>query len=143
MRLTHFFLKLIIAIIFIQSLFFKFSGHPQAIHIFSTLNMEPFGRIILGCVELICAFLLFIPRFSLLATIGSLALMLGAVFFHLTTDLGIIVNWNGESDYGKLFSMAVIVIILCVMLIYSNLKTYYLNIKQNNSDSTTQEDIQV
>jgi hypothetical protein len=105
--------------------------------------MEPFGRIILGCVELIFAFLLFIPRFSLLATIGSLALMLGAVFFHLTTDLGIIVNWNGESDYGKLFSMAVIVIILCVMLIYSNLKTYYLNIKQNNSDSTTQEDIQV
>ncbi|MBL6658225.1 MAG: DoxX family protein [Flavobacteriales bacterium] len=124
MKLTNFFLKLIVAIIFIQSLFFKFSGHPQAIHIFSTLNMEPFGRVGIGCIELICALLFFIPRFSFLATIGSLVLMLGAVFFHLTTDLGIVVNWNGESDYGKLFSMAVIVIILCIILIYLNLKSH-------------------
>lgn len=132
MKLTNFFLKLIVAIIFIQSLFFKFSGHPQAIHIFSTLNMEPFGRVGIGCIELICALLLFIPRYSFLATIGSLVLMLGAVFFHLTTNLGIVVNWNGESDYGKLFSMATIVIIICAILIYSNINSHLsTNPKEN------------
>ena len=143
MKSINFFLKLIIAIIFIQTLFFKFSANPQAVHIFTTLDMEPYGRIFLGCLELICALLLFVPKFSIYATFVSLGLMLGAVFFHLTTDLGIVVEWNGESDNGRLFSMAVIVIILSVILIYSNLKSLLLINKKQTSDSTTQEDIQI
>ena len=49
----NFLLRLIVAIIFLQSLFFKFSGHAEAVHIFTTLGVEPWGRIVLGCIELI------------------------------------------------------------------------------------------
>ena len=49
----NFILRLIVAIILLQSLYFKFSGHPEAVHIFTTLGVEPWGRLILGFFELI------------------------------------------------------------------------------------------
>ena len=103
MKILSFLLKLIIAVIFIQSLFYKFSGHEQAIHIFSTLGIEPWGRIGIGIAELIIALLLFVPKTSVLAVVGSIGLMAGAVFSHLTTPLGVVVKWNGNSDNGVLF----------------------------------------
>ena len=48
-----FVLRLVVSIILLQSLLFKFSGHPEAVHIFSTLGVEPWGRLGLGCIELI------------------------------------------------------------------------------------------
>ena len=115
MKILSFLLKLIIAVIFIQSLFYKFSGHEQAIHIFSTLGIEPWGRIGIGIAELIIELLLFVPKTSVLAVVGSIGLMAGAVFSHLTTPLGVVVKWNGNSDNGVLFGMAVAV--LCCSLV--------------------------
>lgn len=57
-----FFLRLIVAVILLQTLYFKFGGHAEAVHIFSTLGVEPWGRIGLGCVELFVALTLLIPK---------------------------------------------------------------------------------
>ena len=43
-NLIDFFLRLITAIILLQSLYFKFTGHAEAVHIFSTLGVEPLGE---------------------------------------------------------------------------------------------------
>jgi hypothetical protein len=49
-------LRLIPAIILLQTLFFKFTAHPDSVAIFSKLHAEPFGRIFSGVLELITAF---------------------------------------------------------------------------------------
>ncbi len=108
--------KIIVAAIFVQSLYFKFTGHAEAIHIFSTIGMEPWGRFMVGISELIVAILFFIPRTQLHAAIGAIGLMAGAIGFHLFTPLGIVVMWDGQSDGGQLFIMAVIALVLSLYL---------------------------
>lgn len=103
-----FFLRLIVAVILLQTLYFKFGGHAEAVHIFTTLGVEPWGRILLGCIELIVAVGLLIPRTQVLASFASLGVLFGAIGAHFFTPLGIIVEWNGNSDGGQLFFMAVL-----------------------------------
>jgi hypothetical protein len=50
------------AVILTQTLFFKFSAAKESVYIFSTLGLEPWGRIGSGVIELIAAILLLIPR---------------------------------------------------------------------------------
>jgi len=45
-------LRLIAAVILLQTLFFKFSGARESVYIFSTLGLEPWGRI--GCLGTDC-----------------------------------------------------------------------------------------
>ena len=45
-------IRLIPAIILLQTLFFKFTGAPESVYIFETLGQEPIGRIGSGIVEL-------------------------------------------------------------------------------------------
>ena len=58
----YFVLRFVVAFILVQTLYFKFSAHPDSVHIFSTLGLEPYGRIGIGILELIAAILLFIPK---------------------------------------------------------------------------------
>ncbi|MEO6168969.1 MAG: DoxX family protein [Chitinophagales bacterium] len=105
-------LKIIAAGIMLQTLYFKFSAHPEAVYIFTTLGMEPWGRIGSGVMELIASILILIPRTSWIGAGMAFVLMAGAIFFHLT-KLGIIVY----NDGGKLFAMAVAVFIIsCIIL---------------------------
>ena len=48
-------LQLVVAAILLQTLFFKFTGAPESVYIFSTLGAEPWGRIGSGVVELVAA----------------------------------------------------------------------------------------
>ena len=48
------------------------------------------------------------------------AVMLGAVFFHLFTPLGIEVLHEGESDGGSLFYAALSILVLGVVLFLIN-----------------------
>lgn len=111
----NFFLRLVVAIILIQSLFFKFTGHAQAVHIFSTLGVEPWGRIVLGCIELIIGVSLLIPKSRTVATLAAMGVMAGALGAHLFTPLCIVVTWEGNSDKGQLFIMALITFIFCIL----------------------------
>ena len=108
-------IRLFVAIILLQSLYFKFGSHEQAIHIFSTLGVEPWGRFLIGGIELLLAIGILLPTTKSIANTLTGLVMIGAVGAHLFTPLGIVVRWNGQNDGGQLFAMGVTVIILCVI----------------------------
>lgn len=103
------------AVILLQTLFFKFTAHPDSVYIFTQLGLEPFGRIGIGIVELIAAILLLIPATQSIGGILSLGIISGALFSHLT-QLGIIVN----NDGGTLFALAVAVFISSAIVVWIN-----------------------
>ena len=107
-------LRILAAVILLQTLFFKFSGAEESIYIFSTLGMEPWGRIGTGVVELIASILLLIPRTTAIGAMLGLGVMSGALFFHLTR-LGIVV----KDDHGQLFAYALLVFFSCAILAWS------------------------
>lgn len=110
-------IKIVAAGIMLQTLYFKFSAHPEAIYIFTTLGMEPWGRIGIGVMELIASVLILVPRTSWLGAGLGMGLMAGAIFFHLT-KLGIVVY----NDGGRLFGMALAVFILSAIVLWVNRK---------------------
>ncbi|PZX91894.1 DoxX family protein [Flavobacterium aquariorum] len=107
--------RLTAAIILLQTLYFKFTAAEESVYIFSTLGMEPYGRIGSGIVELIAAVLILIPRTTWLGALMGAGVMLGAIFSHLFV-LGIKV----KNDGGELFILAIITFLCCIALIYWN-----------------------
>jgi uncharacterized membrane protein YphA (DoxX/SURF4 family) len=106
-------LRIVAAVILLQTLFFKFTGAPESVYIFTKVGsgiglnfLEPWGRIGSGLVELVAAILLFWPRWSWLGSLLALGVMANAILFHLTI-LGIEV----QGDRGLLFALAWIVLI--------------------------------
>src|SRR5216684_4372266 len=97
-------LRLVAAVILLQTLFFKFTAAPESVYIFTKVGAEPWGRIGSGVVELIAAVLLLTPRFTWLGSVLALGVMAGAILSHLTI-LGIEV----QGDRGLLFGLAVTV----------------------------------
>ncbi|MEL0226807.1 MAG: DoxX family membrane protein, partial [Flavobacteriaceae bacterium] len=83
-----FVLRLIIAVILLQTLYYKFGGHEDSIYIFTTLDLEPYGRIGIGVMELIASILILLKRTSWAGALLTVGLMAGAIFSHLT-QLGI------------------------------------------------------
>jgi uncharacterized membrane protein YphA (DoxX/SURF4 family) len=106
-------LKLIAAAIMLQTLYFKFTGHPESVQLFTILGMEPWGRIAIGVGELIASALLLIPVTAWFGALLGSGLMAGAIFFHITT-LGI--SFNGSP---LLFIYAVIVLVCCSIVLYA------------------------
>lgn len=107
--------KLIAVIILVQTLYFKFTGAQESVYIFSTLGIEPYGRIGSGIVELIASVLILIPRTTLLGAFMALGTMMGAIFSHLFV-LGIVV----KNDGGELFTLAIITLLCCLILVFQN-----------------------
>lgn len=98
-----------IGFVFVQSLFFKFTGSEESIFIFSTLRawsgialFEPAGRWIIGICELIASILLFLPRTRIFGAAMAIGIMTGAITFHLFTPLGVEILGDG----GELFILA-------------------------------------
>ncbi len=118
-------LRLLAAVIMIQTLYFKFTGHEQSVALFTELGMEPWGRIGTGVFELIASILILYPRTTGIGALLGLGLMSGAIFFHIT-KLGL--DFGG--DYG-LFIYALIAFICCLLLvIYSKNQIFkFLKIK--------------
>jgi len=106
-------LRVVAAGILLQTLFFKFSGAAESIYIFSTLGIEPYGRIGSGIAELICAILILIPKTTWIGAFGASGIMTGAILSHLFV-LGIVI----ENDGGFLFLLAIIVLLCCLTLLY-------------------------
>lgn len=106
-------LRLVAAIILLQTLFYKFTAAPESVYIFSVVGMEPWGRIGIGVLELIASILLLIPRTVVFGALLAVGVIAGALFFHLTI-LGIEVQGDG----GKLFGLAVIVMVAALALLF-------------------------
>ncbi len=132
-------LTLYIAFVFVQSLFFKFANAPETVHIFGTLDEWAgsfgagglfsqtglFSAYVIGSAELVASTLLLLgllgPRLHILAAIGSalgIAIMAGAISFHLFTPLGIVVQGDG----GLLFFMAIGVLIANVIILINRVQ---------------------
>jgi hypothetical protein len=96
--------RIIAAVILLQTLYFKFTAAPESVYIFTTVHMEPWGRIGSGVAELIASVLLLIPRLGWCGAGLALGVMDGAIMSHLTV-LGIDV----QGDHGELFFLALTV----------------------------------
>lgn len=104
-------------VVFIPSLFFKFSGAAETRHIFLTVGeflgigiFEPYGRYLIATAELMAAILLLIPRSQIYGAIIAIGVLSGAIFFHLFSPLGVVVRWteNGVAQQDEtLFVLAV------------------------------------
>nr|WP_298264226.1 DoxX family protein [uncultured Lutibacter sp.] len=110
-------IRIIIAVILIQTLRFKFTAHPDSVYIFSKAGMEPYGRIGIGILELIGAILILIPKTVWVGAILILSVISGAIFIHFTL-LGIEVN----NDGGTLFFMAISTFILSSIVLWNERK---------------------
>ena len=121
------------AVIFLDSLRYKFTDHPKTQVIFGRLDgwaatlgapglfghTGLFSQYVIGTIELLASTLLIVglmPRFKHLQAGGALAgllVMMGAVSFHLFTPLGIDPNGDG----GGLFAAACTNLAFAVLLL--------------------------
>jgi hypothetical protein len=121
------------AIVFLDSLRYKFTDHPKTQEIFGRLDgwasslglpglfghTGLFSQYVIGSAELAASTLLLVgraPRFARLNAVGALiglAIMTGAVSFHLFTPLGI----DPNNDGGGLFAAAVTIWLSAVALL--------------------------
>jgi hypothetical protein len=136
----HWLLTLYVAFVFIQSLFFKFSGSPETVYIFegkldpwaATLGFAGvfapggiFSAKVVGSFELLASLLLLAGAawksqrgVQVLGAALGLGIISGAIFFHLFTPLGVaVVNADGSSDGGELFALACGVWVACAGLL--------------------------
>jgi len=107
--------RLVAAVIMAQTLFFKFSGAPESIAIFTKMGMEPWGRYGTGVAELVAAILLLInstARWGALLACGTMA---GAIGSHL-----LILGIESNGDGGYLFILACIVMVCSLFIVWVN-----------------------
>ena len=140
-RHGHWLLTLFVAFVFIQSLFFKFTGSPETVYIFQG-KLDPwaaslgfagvfapggvFSAKVVGSFELIASLLLLAGaalsgqrEVQVLGAAMGLGVISGAIFFHLFTPLGVaVVNTDGSSDGGALFLLACGVWLCCAALLW-------------------------
>jgi len=146
-RHGHWLLTLYVAFVFIQSLFFKFTGSPETVYIFQG-KLDPwaaslgfagvfapggiFSARVVGSFELIASVLLLagavLQRQRIVQVLGAamgLGVISGAIFFHLFTPLGVaVVNTDGSSDGGELFMLACGVWVACAALLWLRRDTW-------------------
>jgi hypothetical protein len=106
-------LRWIAAIIFAQTLYFKFSGADESVWIFQQLGAEPIGRLGSGVIELLCVILLLLPQTAWMGALLGIGVISGAIASHLFI-LGIEVQGDG----GLLFYLAVVVWVCCAVILW-------------------------
>jgi putative oxidoreductase len=111
-RIIDWLFRIAIAVILLQTLYFKFSGHPESVALFSKLGVEPWGRIGTGVIELIAGILILIPATALIGAALSLGLMAGAIASHL-----FVIGIESDNDGGQLFMLAIIVLALSLVVL--------------------------
>jgi putative oxidoreductase len=113
--LFYWVVRILAALILLQTLYFKFTGAEESVYIFSIAGMEPWGRIGVGILELIAAVLILITSTVWLGAALAAGLMAGAIGMHLTI-LGIAV----KDDRGYLFFLALLVFVCSLIMLWFN-----------------------
>lgn len=104
-------LRIIAATILLQTLYFKFTAHPESVELFTKLGAEPWGRIGTGILELITGILLLIPSAAFVGGLLGMGLMFGAIASHI-----LVIGIESKGDGGQLFMLAIIVLICSVAI---------------------------
>ena len=102
------------AVILLQTLFFKFTGAPESVYIFTKVGMEPWGRYGSGVAELIASMMLLSPCYAWAGALLALGVMGGAIVSHLTV-LGIVVQNDGGLLFGLALAVAVCSLITLIL----------------------------
>ncbi|MFY8046651.1 MAG: DoxX family protein [Chitinophagaceae bacterium] len=111
-RIIDWLFRIAIAVILLQTLYFKFTGHPESVALFSKLGVEPWGRIGTSVIELIAGILILVPATALIGAALSLGLMAGAIASHL-----FVIGIESDNDGGQLFMLAIIVLVLSLVVL--------------------------
>lgn len=111
-RIIDWLFRIAISVILLQTLYFKFTGHPESVALFSKLGVEPWGRIGTGVIELIAGLLILVPATALIGAGLSLGLMAGAIASHL-----FVIGIESDNDGGQLFMLAIIVLALSIVVL--------------------------
>lgn len=110
--------RCIVAGILLQTLYFKFTAHPDSVYIFEKVGLGAIGRIGTGIAELIAGIMILMPKTSFYGGVFSFMIISGAILAHLTR-LGIAVKGDG----GTLFYLACIVFMGSVFLVWQQRPT--------------------
>ncbi len=105
-------LRITAAIILLQTLYFKFTGHPESVELFTKLGVEPWGRIGTGIIEFVTSILLLLSVTALLGAFVGVGLMMGAILSHLT-----VIGIESKGDGGQLFMLAILVLVCCLAIL--------------------------
>ena len=111
--------RILAALLLVQTLFFKFTAHPESVLLFTTLGVEPWGRILTGILELLTAILLLWPQTTRFGALMGTGIMAGAIISHLTV-LGIVFN-----EDALLFVYACLVFSCCMVLLWLEKEKLY------------------
>lgn len=133
-----YFLIAFVAFVFLQSLFFKFTGSEETDIIFNTIAdwmktvglgfiapaFAAYGGYVIGGTELVATGLMINPKTRSIGALLGLAVISGAIFFHLFTPLGVnrVIDSQGNTDGGVLFYMACGVWVSCLLVFILNRK---------------------
>lgn len=115
LKIFDWIVRIVVAVILIQTLFFKFSGAKESVYIFTTLGAEPWGRIGSGVVELLASVLLLVPRTAAFGALLVFGTACGAIFAHLT-KLGLAIR--AVDDNGELFGLAITIFLGSLIVLY-------------------------
>jgi uncharacterized membrane protein YphA (DoxX/SURF4 family) len=107
--------RLVAAVIMLQTLYFKFSGAPESIAIFTKMGMEPWGRYATGVAELVASILLSINPLAKWGALIASGTMAGAIVSHL-----FILGIESNGDGGYLFMLACIVMLCSLYILWIN-----------------------
>jgi uncharacterized membrane protein YphA (DoxX/SURF4 family) len=105
-------LQIVAALILLQTLYFKFTGAPESVELFTKLGVEPWGRIGTGVIELIAGILLLMPSTVFAGALLGIGLMAGAIVSHLT-----VIGIESKGDGGQLFMLAITVMVCCMIIL--------------------------
>jgi len=105
------FLQILVALVLLGSVFPKFTAAPESVALFTALEMEPSGRILVGVIELFVALLLLVRTTVVWGALLGAANMAGAVIAH-ATKLGF------TGDYGLFGFIAVGLFLACLVILY-------------------------
>lgn len=86
MKIVNFGVRLIVAVILLQTLYFKFGGVQESVELFTTIvgpEHEAYLRITTGVLELIAGLLILSSRGAVLGSLMVIGIMLGAIVSHL------------------------------------------------------------
>ena len=106
-------LRIAAAVILLQTLYFKFTAHPESVELFTKLGVEPWGRIGTGIIELITGILLLIPSTVFIGAVLGIGLMSGAILSHIT-----VIGIQSKGDGGQLFMLAIAVLVCCGIIMW-------------------------
>ena len=86
MKILNFTVRLIVAVILLQTLYFKFGGLQESVDLFTKIvgaEHEAYLRITTGVLELIAGILILSPKGAVLGALTVIGLMMGAILSHL------------------------------------------------------------